>query len=625
MRSLTELPPILLFQFLLYLTLIISPVTSQYDGNQPQRWDLVSDRHHGQTYRPYTPESTTNTKRSQAFTPNYEIQLHDTRYTISRIGEGGTRGKPHNGNDYDYDHHGLGSYNLVADQTSSTKGRPTATAGSSFYQPRARQNTTDSKVYINITISLMCDYGIENTDFCIQKVADAIASAAMYLNSVVNLMTPIKVCATYCSFCTNGCSNNTLGWAAPGSQWTLPNLANVDPNYLYPQSLAKQLVPFNISMNWNECDIIAEFNHDAYMAGIKNAPIVTSDVTNTTNTTSVNLIPSGGLFWFSSDPQIRSDQVDMKYLILHELIHGFGFISSWGAYFLSSGSPYNDFLGSVLSTQQLQLLTPSPMVTTDVNGITYMSGFLPSMIFDKFLIGIDPSNPSSPPQSLGTLGEQIQSLCSPNQGSFVLDFVKKLLNTPSAADAARQLWRIVNANQTLFFQFPTDQPSPYVSYSNLTMYTTSNTTLSTSEQSVTNFRPGVSISHVDSQYVTTTEFLLRYTPPLGLTLDDISRQTQQNSQTISYTVMVNGTLETKQYDSPIGPGILHVLESMGYSTVLMPRQYPAQPSSDKMWEPKRSSVCLPQTKSEATRGSWTRGWALAYWMTLVGGWTLQLA
>lgn len=96
--------------------------------------------------------------------------------------------------------------------------------------------------------------------------------------------------ASYYSFCDNACSNSTLGWGAPSSQFTLPNVGGVDPNYLYPQSLAKQLAPYNTS-NWSAEDISIELNHDAYMSTID----LETAIDNGWNGTG---IPSGGHFWF---------------------------------------------------------------------------------------------------------------------------------------------------------------------------------------------------------------------------------------------------------------------------------------------------------------------------------------
>lgn len=77
------------------------------------------------------------------------------------------------------------------------------------------------------------------------------------------------------------------------AQYTLPNLNGVDPNYLYPQALAKQLSPYN-STQWSSedgqiYDISAEFNHDAYLSLLEQNSSLPANGTT---------VPTGGLFWF---------------------------------------------------------------------------------------------------------------------------------------------------------------------------------------------------------------------------------------------------------------------------------------------------------------------------------------
>jgi hypothetical protein len=117
----------------------------------------------------------------------------------------------------------------------------------------------------------------------------------MFLLSSVRIRpTHILSCsieASYYSFCDNSCANSTLGWGAPSSQFTLPNTGGVDPNYLYPQSLAKQLAPYNTSNTWSAEDISIELNHDAYMTVVD----LDAAYSNGWNGTG---IPPGGHFWF---------------------------------------------------------------------------------------------------------------------------------------------------------------------------------------------------------------------------------------------------------------------------------------------------------------------------------------
>ena len=58
---------------------------------------------------------------------------------------------------------------------------------------------------------------------------------------------------------------STLGTASAASFWTLSGVQSstveIDPNYWYPQGLAKQIT--NDTLPWSQWDIVAHFNPDA--------------------------------------------------------------------------------------------------------------------------------------------------------------------------------------------------------------------------------------------------------------------------------------------------------------------------------------------------------------------------
>ncbi|KNE68677.1 hypothetical protein AMAG_12846 [Allomyces macrogynus ATCC 38327] len=146
---------------------------------------------------------------------------------------------------------------------------------------------------------------------------------------------------------TKKCSDrlrDALGSAYPSSQWNLYGLVGVDPDYTYPQALAKQLVVS--PLQWGESDITAQLNADANL-------------------------------WFEGDQPIGPDQTDALYLVVHELLHGMGLSSSWNAY----AQDYS------LDTPTTQFLSPHPLVAAAATSSTpqQFAGFLPHAIFDKFL------------------------------------------------------------------------------------------------------------------------------------------------------------------------------------------------------------------------------------------------
>ncbi|KAI8575939.1 hypothetical protein K450DRAFT_259491 [Umbelopsis ramanniana AG] len=438
----------------------------------------------------------------------------------------------------------------------------------------------------HLEVVLYCNI---DTTFC-KKVGNALGAAAYKLAQVVRLKSKLTIEVSYYSFCDNTCSNSTLGWGAPTSQFTLPNVGGVDPNYLYPQSLAKQLAPYNTT-NWSAEDISIELNHDAYMSTI-DLGTAKDDGWNGTG------VPAGGHFWFQGDPDIRYNQVDMEYVILHELLHGMGFISSWGAFFYADSSPYHALVEDMFQPQQLQLLTPTPNAYTDTStGASFIYGFQPTMIFDKFLAAFDPGNGDQEPNSLADLVVDLQQFCAKNNDAFIINFVRQF-NVADVSAKARYLWNIANTNKTLFFNFPnlTSFNQIYgnhsylkAHYSNLTMFTSGSLTNAT-EMTLTNFRPGVSISHVDDMYEETPDFLLRTTPILGSTLEQIIDSVYANIPAINYTEKVNSTTTLNvTYRSAIGPGILHVLDTMGYSTVLSNNNYSITTTEDI----KQRNICTP--------------------------------
>jgi hypothetical protein len=291
----------------------------------------------------------------------------------------------------------------------------------------------------------------------------------------------------------------------------------------------------------------------------------------------------------------------MEYVILHELLHGLGFISSWGAFFYDNSSPYHLLIEDMFDPQQLQMITPTPNAFTDTStGATFISGFQPTMIFDKFLMAYDPNYAEdNQPHSLSDLVVDVQQFCVKNNDAFIINFVRTF-NQANQSSVTRYLWHITNTNKTLYFKFPKlnhynqmySNNSYLVSnYNNLTMFTSgSGTIVNSTEETSTNFRPGVSISHVDDMYIDTPDFLLRTTPILGSTLQQIIDSVYADVPDIIYEQQVNATTKVPTaYKSAIGPGILHVLDTMGYSTVLANSNYSVT-STDEI---KQRVICGP--------------------------------
>ncbi|KAI9219933.1 hypothetical protein BC828DRAFT_398544 [Blastocladiella britannica] len=143
------------------------------------------------------------------------------------------------------------------------------------------------------------------------KMLGTLQTAGTVYSALLNLTQPVVVAASYMSFCahppsgptqqfggsgitTSGCParlKNALGSAFPTSQWNLFGIDGVDPEYTYPQALAKQLAVEPLS--WTGSDVTAQFNVDADL-------------------------------WFEGDPAIKATQTDSLYVVVHEMLHGLG-------------------------------------------------------------------------------------------------------------------------------------------------------------------------------------------------------------------------------------------------------------------------------------------------------------
>jgi len=97
----------------------------------------------------------------------------------------------------------------------------------------------------------------DDTTLC-SKAQQAYLNAAGIIAGMLNLKQSINVDASFVSFCSQGeCQNNVLGQATAASFWSLnPTNVNIDENYWYPQSLAKQLS--DETLQWSEFDIVAQ-------------------------------------------------------------------------------------------------------------------------------------------------------------------------------------------------------------------------------------------------------------------------------------------------------------------------------------------------------------------------------
>ncbi|CAO0803494.1 unnamed protein product [Mucor circinelloides] len=447
-----------------------------------------------------------------------------------------------------------------------------------------------------VQVKLYCEI---DKQFC-GKVEHSLKLAAASFSQVINLKNKIVFQASYYSFCAKTCSNNTYGWGTPSSQFTLISLNEADSNFIYPQALAKQLTLFTDSSNWANYDVAIDINHDMYMNAVNYDKITDWNGTG---------IPPMGAYWFNTDKSIQDHQVDMQYLILHQMIHGLGMVSSWAPYFSDRNSPFQKLLkGLIVPEDSLKVMTPSPYwFVKHSTGPAYITGFQPNMIFDKFLNLIIPARNET--KWLVDFSFDLQSFCVMENNAFIVNFMNSFLNNATQSARAKTIYVSMAQPKTLSFQFsPTCAQSAYYTdpylnqtYHSIQLMTGPSILEDTSLAEEALYRPGISTSHVDDDYTGTPDFLMTHKFHRGKTLQqlvdeayasipeikyNITEKVYVNVTTVHNTTVGNHTTSANvttteernqtiqyTYKYAIGPGILRILETIGYSTVLTNTNY----------------------------------------------------
>jgi hypothetical protein len=321
-----------------------------------------------------------------------------------------------------------------------------------------------------IQIRLNCNQ--VKTPILCDKVKIAFTNAAIIILNTFEFKEPIIVNANFTKLCDN-C--DILGSAGPAK---LIPLTDDEKIRLYPQALVKQLQLTN-NYEFIEYDILAEFN---------------SEYSN---------------FWFRGDPEINSEQIDFELILIHELLHGLGFGTSWDDY---------------LNYDYSGILTPSLSFVNSNNGSVKFTGFH-EFAMDKYLVFTKDNS------SLSVITDLLNQF-SINNTDFVnmKQFAIEFANSPQFIEA-KKMFNISTTSDMVAFRIPIDN-------FNVLM-----------ETSLVPFMPGSTFSHLDYNTVrNTTDFLMKFDAPYNVTLDDLSSINGYNSD----------------YTNPIGPLTIKMLQSIGY-------------------------------------------------------------
>jgi len=326
-----------------------------------------------------------------------------------------------------------------------------------------------------IQIRLNCNKVI-SSKLC-DKVKIAFTNAAVTILNTFEFKEAIFVKANFKNLCNNASTCNILGSAGPTKLISLTD--EDEKTRLYPQALVKQLQLSN-HYEFLEYDILAEFN-----SGFSK-------------------------FWFRGDAEINDEQVDFELVLIHELLHGLGFITSWDDY---------------LNYDNLGVLTPIPsFLIQDIDGkhgSIKFTGFQ-EFAMDKYLVFTNDNS------SLGTITDLLNQF-STNKTEFInkKEFAIDFANSPQFIEA-KKMFNLSTMSGMISFNNPIENL-------NILM-----------ETSLVPFLPGSTFSHLDNNSVSnTSDFLMKFKIPHNITLDDI----------------------TSKYTNPIGPKTIKMLKSIGYVQV----------------------------------------------------------
>ncbi|KXS18758.1 hypothetical protein M427DRAFT_29644 [Gonapodya prolifera JEL478] len=291
------------------------------------------------------------------------------------------------------------------------------------------------------SITLNCGVAAFNPTLC-DKVNKALNGAGNRIAAAIRIVNPITVTVTFTSFCSNlMCNSNVLGQASPASLWSVNNGA-----YLIPQALLKNT--YSAPLPYSDNDITAMFNADFS-------------------------------WWFQGDPPIYADQQDFESVVVHEFLHGMGFLTGWNKWF---NVATQDFL--------------TPPYYSWANG-TFFS-WAPQYIFDSLMIESS---------SYAPISSYYNAITSFNvaSGTTVSNFVDVFRSTGGASySASRELYGMATSG------------GQHISILSDISYGGGNSVPLWTDSA---YSAGTTLSHFDDELETTPDFLMISFARAGTTLD----------------------------------------------------------------------------------------------------------
>ncbi|CAG8526821.1 5059_t:CDS:2 [Cetraspora pellucida] len=318
-----------------------------------------------------------------------------------------------------------------------------------------------------------------NDEKMCKKAKSTFESAGRILSSVLSLNTKIGLNATF-----RPLEGNLLGAAGPSR--TIPFRDDDGKIRLYAQSLAKQF-QLEVHPEYSSVDILADFNSN---------------------------IP----FWFEGDPPIQPNQTGFEELVLHELTHGLGFLSSWSNDYLEESSSF--------LTPNIDGIVSNVGDNIESKSILIFRGFIENA-FDKYMILT--SNRTHTTE----LTSELDKFRDGQDRKFtsINEFNEKFKSSPQF-NIAKQMYKTCIKSNSIGFLSNT---------SNI------NNNAVILETGINPFRGGASLSHIDEKLFNSSDFLMTFEQLPGRTLED--------------SINASGSKGGKE--KAIGPRTLAILETLG--------------------------------------------------------------
>ncbi|CAO3632143.1 unnamed protein product [Cunninghamella echinulata] len=338
----------------------------------------------------------------------------------------------------------------------------------------------------------------------------------------IQLEQPLYMNVSFFSFCEqfNECvikdDEISIAQAYPSVSYLMTDQSD-NTTRLYPQPILKQFIKLESKPQWYKYDIIVQFNSD--------------------------------IDWYfeSNNTPITSTQCDLLRSMLHEIVHGLGFISSWSDDLYQKFKPYVDHLPPFLTPM---LLDPPKELNKMNYDIDSTKGHQPFWGFveyplDKYLTYED----------------------------IHLTVITNLLTTWGNSNILfKTIYDMINAwtmnNDLYLYAQSVYQGS--ITAKDVTLSLPHQPNLLIMETSLNPFSPGSTLSHVDyTHYHQSPDYLMTYTSSPGVAISDLKYST-----------------------IPFSSRLLHVLAALGYCIhpSNQQRQYITLRPDLNFWDPPTNMI-----------------------------------